>query len=139
VNTPTYFGHCYCGRVRFEASGPVRNLCICHCESCRRAAGAAFVAWGTVNTDRFRILSGDTSVIRTSADVERTFCANCGSSLTYRHALRAGDIDFTLVSLDDPSVLAPQIHIWVQDKLPWITLNDCLPQYLTVPGKEVVR
>jgi hypothetical protein len=48
-------------------------------------------------------------------------------------------MDFTLVSLDDPSALAPQIHIWVQDKLPWIKLSDGLPQYPTVPGKEVLR
>jgi hypothetical protein len=93
------------------------------------------VAWGTVNADQFRILSGDTAVVRTSADVERKFCANCGSSLTYSHTLRAGDIDFTLVSLDDPSALVPQMHIWVQDRLPWITLSDGLPQFQTVPGK----
>jgi len=92
------------------------------------------VAWGTVDADHFEILSGDVSTVRTSAEVERTFCTNCGSSLTYRHTLRAGDVDFTLVSLDDPAALAPQSHIWVQDKLPWITLNDGLPQFQTVPS-----
>jgi len=44
-------------------------------------------------------------------------------------------LDFTLLSLDDPSVLAPQMHIWVQDKLPWIKLSDGLPQFQTVPGQ----
>jgi hypothetical protein len=135
MNSQTYVGHCYCGRVRFEASGPVRNLCLCHCESCRRAAGAPFLAWGSVNADHFRILSGDTSVVRTSTDAERTFCTNCGSSLTYRHSLRAGDVDFTLVLLDDPSELAPEMHIWVQDKLPWVQLSDDLPQFQTVPSQ----
>jgi hypothetical protein len=135
MNSPTYFGRCYCKRVRFEASGPVRNLCICHCESCRRAAGAAFVAWGTVDADKFRIFEGAPAAVRISAEVERTFCKDCGSSLTYRHTLRAGDLDFTLVSLDDPAALAPCMHIWVQDKLPWVQLNDGLPQYQTVPGK----
>jgi hypothetical protein len=93
------------------------------------------VAWGTVNADQFRVLSGDAAVVRTSTDVERTFCVNCGSSLTYGHAHRAGEVDFTLVSLDDPSALAPQVHIWVQDKLPWIKLSDGLPQFQTVPGQ----
>jgi hypothetical protein len=135
MNSQTYFGRCYCERARFAATGPVRNLCICHCESCRRATGAAFVAWGTVNADQFRILSGDPSAVRTSPEVERTFCAYCGSSLTYSHTLRAGELDFTLVSLDDPSALAPGMHIWVQDKLPWVRLDDGLPQFQTVPGK----
>ena len=93
------------------------------------------MAWGTVDANHFRILSGHPSVVRTSAEVERTFCANCGSSLTYRHTLRASEMDFTLVSLDDPSALAPQMHIWVQDKLPWIKLSDGLPQFQTVPDK----
>jgi hypothetical protein len=135
MNSPTYFGRCYCGTVRFSVTGPVRNLCVCHCESCRRAAGAAFVAWGTVDADRFKILSGEPTAVRLSAEVERTFCSHCGSSLTYRHDLRAGDVDFTLVSLDDPGALAPRMHIWVQDKLPWVTLNDGLPQFQTVPGQ----
>jgi len=39
------------------------------------------------------------------------------------------------VALDDPSALVPQMHIWVQDRLPWITLSDGLPQFQTVPGK----
>ena len=135
MDSPTHLGHCYCGKLRFAATGPVRNLCICHCESCRRAAGAAFVAWGTVDADKFKILSGDAAVVRRSAEVERTFCKNCGSSLTYSHTLRAGEVDFTLVSLDDPSALVPQMHIWIQDKLPWITLNDGLPQFQTVPSR----
>jgi hypothetical protein len=135
MNSETYFGHCYCGRVRFSITGPVRNLCVCHCESCRRAAGAAFVGWGTVDADRFKILSGEPSAVRLSSEVERTFCNDCGSSLTYSHTLRAGELDFTLVSLDDPASLAPRMHIWVQDKLPWMTLNDGLPQFETVPGK----
>ena len=136
MNSQTHFGHCYCGTVRFAATGPVRNLCVCHCESCRRAAGAAFVGWGTVNSDQFRILSGEPAVVRTSADVERTFCTKCGSSLTYSHSHRAGDLDFTLVLLDDPAPLAPQMHIWVQDKLSWVRLDDGLPQFQTVPGKK---
>lgn len=136
MDSQTHSGHCYCGSVRFEAAGPVRNLCVCHCESCRRAAGAAFVAWGTVDADHFRILGGDVTVVRSSAEVERTFCANCGTSLTYRHPLRAAEVDFTLVSLDDPAALAPQMHIWVQDKLPWITLSDGLPQFQTTSGGE---
>jgi hypothetical protein len=135
MNSPTYFGRCYCGTVRFSITGPVRNLCVCHCESCRRAAGAAFVGWGTVDTDGFRIIDGEPAAIKLSPEVERTFCNQCGSSLTYRHALRPGEVDFTLVSLNDPAALAPRMHIWVQDKLPWVTLNDGLPQFQTVSGQ----
>jgi hypothetical protein len=71
--------------------------------------------------------------MRTSPEVERGFCDTCGTSLTYRHVKRRGEVDFTLVSLDDPTLLQPQAHIWVQDKLPWVEIADGLPQYQTVP------
>lgn len=38
-------GRCACGRVRFVARFPSRFNAHCHCESCRRAHGAAFVTW----------------------------------------------------------------------------------------------
>lgn len=29
---------------------------------------------------------------------------------------------------DDPSTLAPQEHIWVSQKLPWLVIHDDAPQ-----------
>ena len=73
---------------------------------------------------------------RSSQDVERGFCSVCGTTLTYRIARRAGEVDFTLASLDQPELVEPAMHIWVQDKLPWVQINDGRPQYRTVPGAE---
>ena len=72
------------------------------------------------------------SVHRSSPQVERGFCSVCGTSLTYRHELRVGDVDFTLVSLDAAEGIEPQMHIWVQGKLPWVHINDGRPQFKTV-------
>lgn len=127
-----HLGHCLCNEVRYRISGDVRNLCYCHCESCRRATGSVFVAWGTVDRIDFQISHGELSVINSSKDVERGFCKTCGSTLTYRHILRDDEIDFTLASLADSSALAPQAHIWVQDKLPWVRIADTLPQHQKV-------
>ena len=38
-------GGCHCGAVRFVARFPSRFVAHCHCASCRRAHGAAFVTW----------------------------------------------------------------------------------------------
>lgn len=84
----------------------------------------------------FRILSGEISVHRSSPQVERGFCRKCGTSLTYRHEPRIGEIDFTLVSLDAAERFEPQVHIWVQDKLPWVQIDDRHPQFKTVPGLD---
>ncbi|MGA0609129.1 GFA family protein [Caldimonas sp. KR1-144] len=130
--TAVYEGGCQCGAVRWRGRGPVANLCFCHCESCRRASGAPFVAWGTFALEGFAIVRGALAQQSSSAHVRRGFCGACGTSLTYFHEGRAEEIDVTLASLDDPARLVPQRHIWVADKLPWVTLADGLPQYETV-------
>jgi hypothetical protein len=126
-----YCGGCLCGAVRFEVSGPASCLCYCHCASCRRAAGAALVAWGTFAHAGFRITRGQLARRHSSPPVERGFCATCGGALTYRHAGRPAEIDVTLASLEAAAQLAPTMHVWVTDKLPWVPIADGLPQYPT--------
>lgn len=129
-------GGCLCGRVRYRLTGELTNLCFCHCESCRRATGAPFVAWGTIPVSGFVVTLGELAVINTTKGVERGFCGTCGSSITYAHELRGSEIDVTLVSLDDPSEFEPASHIWVQDKISWIEIADNLPRYQMVPGVD---
>jgi hypothetical protein len=124
-----FAGGCLCGAVRYEVLGAPRNACICHCESCRRAAGAPAVPWGTFALESFRLTRGALAKYRSSPAVTRGFCARCGSSLSYRHDARPAEIDLTLTTLDDPSPFAPQMHVWVGDKLPWESINDGLPQF----------
>lgn len=124
-------GGCFCGAVRYVASGDPRTLCVCHCESCRWATGAPMVAWATFVGAQFRLLRGELAEYASSPGVVRGHCADCGTSLTYSHASRPGEVDVTVASFDDAATLAPTAHIWVQDKLPWIKLGDGLPQYAT--------
>jgi hypothetical protein len=126
-------GGCLCGRVRFEAREPVTNLCFCHCESCRRAIGAAPVAWGTVEHSGFAVTRGELAEYNSSPSVSRGFCRHCGTSLTYKSSERPGEVDITLASLDEAAALVPVRHIWVQDELAWPTGADGLPRYATVP------
>ena len=41
-------GRCFCGTVRYRCAAPLYPPTLCHCESCRRVAGAHAVAWLTV-------------------------------------------------------------------------------------------
>jgi len=38
-------------------------------------------------------------------------------------------IDVTIASLDDPTPFAPQKTIWLEDKLPWVKLDESLPVF----------
>lgn len=125
----TYKGSCFCGDIRFEVAGPAKFACFCHCESCRRAAGGVYVAWATFARDSFVVTRGNMVEHHSTTPVTRGLCANCGTSLTYEHAARGGEIDVTLTSFDDPAGFSPAAHIWMEDRLPWVIIGDGLPQY----------
>ena len=87
------------------------------------------VPWGTFAAPNVSIVRGRLAEYRSSPQVTRGFCAQCGTSLIYRHDHRSGEIDVTLSSLDDASALVPQAHIWVEDKLPWVDIADGRAQF----------
>jgi hypothetical protein len=122
-------GHCFCGAVRYQCGAPLYPPTLCHCESCRRAAGAHAVAWLTASSGSLVFLTGRPLEFSSSAGVFRSFCSQCGTPLTYRRNGRPGEIDITVASLDQPSALAPVDHIWMQDALAWDRPGDDMPQF----------
>lgn len=122
-------GRCFCGDVRYRVTGMPRSVCYCHCESCRRTAGAPSVAWATFAAERFAVTTGRLAVHASSPEVERGFCARCGTPITYFHGGRPAELDVAVATLDAPAEFAPEMHIWVEDKLPWVSIDDGLPCY----------
>jgi len=122
-------GGCLCGAVRCQVTGPPLHVYVCHCDSCRRATGSVMVAWGTWPAARLAIRAGALAGFESSPGVTREHCARCGTSITYRNRSCPGEVDLTLASLGDPPDLVPTAHIWVADRVPWLLLNDGLPQY----------
>jgi len=41
----------------------------------------------------------------------------------------AEEVDVTVCSFDDPSVVTPADHTWVEDRIPWVQVEDGLPRY----------
>jgi len=115
-------GGCYCGKVRFKATGPTLSQANCHCSNCRRAAGAQSVAWITVPPSKFKFVSGEPKRYRTETGAYRTLCTDCGTSLTYEHESRPDEIDITTGSLDEPEAFAPTKDVFADEKLSWVPL-----------------
>ena len=110
-------GGCLCGAIRNRIDAIILGASICHCRTCRRAAGAQSVAWLTVPAAGFVLVAGKLGSFASSPGVERGHCRDCGTSLTYRSEPET--LDVTIASLDDPEAVSPTKEIWLEHRLPW--------------------
>jgi len=117
-------GGCYCGRVRFKAMQEPSCQTHCHCANCRRAIGAQSVAWITVKRPDFQFEKGSPKRFRTDTGAWRSFCDVCGTSLIYESDTRPEEIDITTGSLDYPEDFAPRKDLYIEERLPWVSLLD---------------
>lgn len=109
-------GGCFCGALRYRLTHPLDDTAHCHCRMCQQAVGAAMVTWTTVPASAFAWTAGHPSEYRSSAHAARSFCRDCGTSLTFRVD---GDplIDVTVASLDDPDQATATRNIWTGSRL----------------------
>lgn len=129
MNQDFHDGGCLCGEVRYRLSGTPLSSQICHCVSCRLAAGAQSVAYLTVSHENFTSTSGEPLKYHSSPEVTRTFCGKCGTSLTYEHEEDQGSLDVNTATLDLPGEFPPTFHVWMEDKVGWESVEDSLPQF----------
>lgn len=128
-------GGCLCGAVRYRFQGPPDYSAHCHCRSCQRALGAGFATWCGLKEENFEVTKGQIKDCQTSPGVERGFCGNCGTSLTYVAKGEVSGEDWTgqvailVPTLDDPSIVSPTAHVYVSHRQPWVKLDDGLPTF----------
>lgn len=122
-------GGCMCGAIRYRVTGDPTNSMVCHCRTCRRVAASPVVAWVTFPAARFQLIQGRPSEFHSSKPVRRTFCAACGTPLTYEHSDSNDFVDVTTCSLDDPNRFPPTHHSWQSHDLAWVRFGDGLPAF----------
>ena len=128
-------GGCLCGRIRYEYSGDIDEVSMCHCKQCQKAQGSAFAAVAPVSSETLRITQGRQYLkeYRASPHKARVFCAECGSPLySYRDDLPAVK-RLRLGTLDTPVTARKRYHAWVSSKASWFDLVDDLPQFPEFP------
>ena len=125
----THEGGCLCGAIRYRISAEPIAKAVCHCRECRKAAGAASVAWIVVPLDAFVYVSGTPGQFNSSPAVTRGFCSHCGTTVTYQHASSTKTIDVATATLDDPEAFPPERDVWVEEKLSWEALTDSRPHF----------
>jgi hypothetical protein len=65
---------------------------------------------------------------QSSPGVERQFCDNCGSPLSFRSKKMSGMMHFFASAMERPELYEPTLHAAFEEKLPWLKLADQLPR-----------
>lgn len=125
--TELHTGGCHCGQLRYQFSGPLRDIAHCHCSICRRVSGGLVTTWITLPRSAFQWVTGIPARYDSSPGCERYFCPNCGAQLALITHLSPQSIDVTIATLDHPERAAAERHIWTDSRLPWLHLDEQLP------------
>src|SRR4026207_1305817 len=142
-----------CGAVRYRLTSEPLFVHCCHCRNCQRQTGSAYVINVLIQADRVELTSGRqpaapavttarigagrvelTAGVPRAVDVPRDDgsaqrihrCPECQVAVYSEYGrpevrfVRGG-------TLEQPSSVAPDVHIFTKSKLPWVTLPEDVP------------
>ena len=122
-------GECFCGEVKYEINGQLRDARSCHCSRCRKAFSSQASAYAQVDPSAFRWVSGEhylTSYVG-QLGFGLQFCKQCGSTLTgiYQNEVHG----VTLGCLNEDPDIEIGRHIFVGSKAKWEVMPEGVTQY----------
>jgi hypothetical protein len=125
-------GGCSCGAVRYRLRSEPLFVHCCHCLNCQRQTGSAFAINVLIEAGGVEIVAGDprpVDVPRDDGSTQRIFrCPACQVAVYSEYTrpqvwfVRAG-------TLDDPSQVSPDVHIYTRSKRDWIALPESVPAF----------
>lgn len=127
-------GGCTCGTVRYRMESSPLIVHCCHCTWCQRETGSTYAVNALIESDRLTVLDGEARrVLRPSASgkgQEVWRCPDCHVALWSHYAGFGDKVSFVRVgTLDDATRLAPDVHIFVSTKQPWVQIPDDHPAF----------
>ena len=104
----------------------------CHCLNCQRQTGSAFVINLLIEADRVWFLAASPEPVDVPRDGDRLQrilrCPRCGVAVLSKYGwpeiafVRAG-------TLDEPTGIAPDVHIYTRSKVGWLPLPAGPPAF----------
>jgi hypothetical protein len=128
-------GECFCGEVKYELNGLLRDARSCHCSRCRKAFSSQASAYALVEHQEFQWVSGESllSSYVNSDGIGYSFCSKCGSTLCGVFGDTVHGVTLGCVN-GDPDIELGR-HIYVGSKASWEVIPDGTLQYQEdVPG-----
>jgi hypothetical protein len=125
-------GRCGCRTVEYEVADEFRAAYCCHCSNCRAVTGSAFLPWGEIEREKFRVTAGMHSLVRLGEDGDdlEMRCEACWARVYWtRTAPEGAYVRIPYGTLVDEPSLKPTAHMFAGSKAPWYEITDGLPQH----------
>ncbi len=134
-------GRCACGEVRYRLADRPFAVHCCHCRSCQRETGSAFVINGLIETGRVEVVSGAPQTVDTPSESGRgqliVRCPTCHVALWSHYGGMGAKAAFVRVgTLHDPDACPPQVHIFARSKQPWVVLPEGAATFEVFYGRD---
>ncbi|MES9946257.1 MAG: GFA family protein [Candidatus Thiodiazotropha sp.] len=129
-------GECFCGSVKYQVDGKLRDAKSCHCSRCRKAFNAQASAAAFVEPSDFKWLSGKellTSYVRVHG-YGLQFCKICGSTLCTIYKDEVLQVSLGCVN-GQPDIEIGQ-HIFVGSKANWEVMPEGVTQFKEWPPEN---
>jgi len=122
-------GECFCGSVKYQVDGKLRDGISCHCSRCRKAFNAQSSAAAVVEPGKFTWLEGE---VLLASYVNKhgyglQFCKTCGSTLCTIYNDQVIQVSLGCVN-GDPEIEIEK-HIYVGSKANWEVMPDGVVQF----------
>jgi hypothetical protein len=130
-NDKTYQGTCFCGTVKFGASGEPVAMGYCHCDSCRHWSAGPVNAFSLWPSTALKVTQGANNIgtySKTPASF-RKWCKQCGGHLFTDHP-GWGLVDIYAALLPELT-FSPGVHVHYQESV--LRIHDGKPKMKDLP------
>jgi len=125
-------GSCLCGAVKYEITSPPIGAGNCHCRTCQKSVGAAYMPVLFIPYNSL-IIHGEYKEYNTLSDsgntIYRGFCPQCGTALFGKNSGNNKIRPVNAATLDDPSLYHPHMDFWVSEAQAWDFMDPELPKF----------
>ncbi|KAL2812658.1 Mss4-like protein [Aspergillus granulosus] len=135
---PLVVGGCYCGKIRYQTTGPIYGLTYCYCLMCQLVHGGPFAPFTNVRREHLQWLNKDGLVeLNLSKYATRTVCGSCHAPISMVYHANADKVGLVAVTIneEESAMEVPRVegHIFVRRKPRWFTIGDGAPQEMGIP------
>lgn len=126
---PALNGGCFCGQTRFRLETAPLYCYACHCADCHKHTGSVFACFASIEADLITSTGVSPPKIHTTirpSGILRHLasCAKCETQLWASGDTTPVTVDVKVGALDLPELMEPDIHEFIESKIPWVILPE---------------